>query len=72
MLIFVFGFNVPFRLFTHFEQNQSLGGVKTATSKQNLACLTCLFVCGEVSRPYQQLRPCRAGQLPIYTVPGQA
>ena len=31
-----------------------------------------LFVCDEVLRPSQQLRSCRAGQLPINTVPGQA
>ena len=31
-----------------------------------------LFVCVEVLRPNQQLRSCRAGQLPINTVPGQA
>ena len=31
-----------------------------------------LFVCVEVLRPSQQLRSCRAGQLPINTVPGQA
>ena len=30
------------------------------------------FVCVEVLRPCQQLRSCRAGQLPITTVPGQA
>ena len=34
--------------------------------------LFCLFVCVEVLRPSQQLRSCRAGQLPINTVPGQA
>ena len=33
----------------------------------------CYFVClCEVLRPNQQLRPCRAGQLPVNTVPGQA
>ena len=32
----------------------------------------CLFACVEVLRPCQQLRSCRAGQLPINTVPGQA
>ena len=31
-----------------------------------------LFVCVEVLRPSQQLRSCRAGQLPINSVPGQA
>ena len=31
-----------------------------------------LFVCVEVLRPSQQLRSCRAAQLPINTVPGQA
>ena len=31
-----------------------------------------LFVCVEVLRPSQQLRSCRAGQLPINIVPGQA
>ena len=31
-----------------------------------------LFVCVEVLWPSQQLRSCRASQLPIYTVPGQA
>ena len=31
-----------------------------------------LFVCVEILRPSQQLRPCRAGQLPINTDPGQA
>ena len=31
-----------------------------------------LFVCVEVLQPSQQLRSCRAGQLPINTVPGQA
>ena len=31
-----------------------------------------LFVCVEVLRPSQQLKSCRAGQLPISTVPGQA
>ena len=31
-----------------------------------------LFVCVEVLRPCQQLRSCRAGQLPINTVLGQA
>ena len=31
-----------------------------------------LFVCVEVLRPSKQLRLCRAGQLPINTVPGQA
>ena len=31
-----------------------------------------LFVYVEVLRPSQQLRSCRAGQLPINTVPGQA
>ena len=31
-----------------------------------------LFLCVEVLRPSQQLRSCRAGQLPINTVPGQA
>ena len=30
------------------------------------------FVCVEVLLPSQQLRSCRAGQLPINTVPGQA
>ena len=30
-----------------------------------------LFVCVEALRPCQQLRSCRAGQLPINTVPGQ-
>ena len=30
------------------------------------------FVCAEVLRPSQQLRSCRAGQLPINTVPWQA
>ena len=30
------------------------------------------FVCVEVLRPSQQLRSCRAGQLPINTVPRQA
>ena len=30
------------------------------------------FVCIEVLRPCQQLRSCRAGQLPINTVPGKA
>ena len=34
--------------------------------------LGALFVCVEVLRPCQQLRACRAGQLPINTVPGQA
>ena len=28
------------------------------------------FVCVEVLQPSQQLRSCRAGQLPINTVPG--
>ena len=37
----------------------------------NLA-LNCLFVCVEVLRSSQQLKSCRAGQLPINTVPGQA
>ena len=32
----------------------------------------CLFVCVEFLWPFQQLRSCRAGQLPINTVPGQA
>ena len=31
-----------------------------------------LFVCIEVLRPSQQLKSCRAGQLPINIVPGQA
>ena len=31
-----------------------------------------LFVCVEVLLPSQQLRSCRAGQLPINTIPGQA
>ena len=31
-----------------------------------------LFVCVEVLRPSQRLRSCRAGQLLINTVPGQA
>ena len=31
-----------------------------------------LFVCVEVLRSSQQLRPCRADQLTINTVPGQA
>ena len=31
-----------------------------------------VFVCVEVLRPCQQLRSCRAGQLPINTVPRQA
>ena len=31
-----------------------------------------LFVCAEVLWPSQQLRSCRAVQLPINTVPGQA
>ena len=35
-------------------------------------CFLVLFVCVEVLRPRQQLRLCRAGQLPINTVPGQA
>ena len=30
------------------------------------------FVCVEILRPSQQLRSCRAGQLSINTVPGQA
>ena len=30
------------------------------------------FVCVDVLRPCQQLRSCRAGQLPINIVPGQA
>ena len=30
------------------------------------------FVCVEVLRPRQELRSCRAGQLPINTVPEQA
>ena len=30
------------------------------------------FACVEVLRPSQQLRSCRAGKLPINTVPGQA
>ena len=29
------------------------------------------FVCVEFLRPSQQLRSCRAGQLPINTVPGR-
>ena len=32
----------------------------------------CLFVCVAVLQPCQQLRSCRAGQLPINTVPWQA
>ena len=32
----------------------------------------CLFVCVEVLQHCQQLRSCRAGQLPINTFPGQA
>ena len=39
--------------------------------KTNLDILFCLFVCVDVLRPSQQLRSCRAGQLPINTVPGQ-
>ena len=35
------------------------------------ANLPSLFVCVEVLRPSQQLWSCRAGQLPINTVPGQ-
>ena len=31
-----------------------------------------MFVCDEVLPPSQELRSCRAGQLPINTVPGQA
>ena len=39
----------------------------------HLACyLGRSVVCVEVLRPSQQLRSCRAGQLPIDTVPGQA
>ena len=34
--------------------------------------LLVLFVCVEVLRPSQKLRSCRAGQLPINSVPGQA
>ena len=34
-------------------------------------CEALMFVC-VVLRPSQQLRSCRAGQLPINTVPGQA
>ena len=37
-----------------------------------MSCKVTLFVCVEVLRPCQQLRSCRAGQLPINTVPGQA
>ena len=33
---------------------------------------TFLFVCVDVLRPSQQLRSCRADQLPISTVPGKA
>ena len=33
--------------------------------------IVCLFVCVEVLRPCQQLRSCRASQLPINTFPGQ-
>ena len=40
---------------------------EASTEKQFL-----FFVCVEVLRPCQQLRSCRAGQLPINTVPGQA
>ena len=35
-----------------------------------IICVYDLFVCVEVLRPCQQLRSCRAGQLPINTVPG--
>ena len=35
-------------------------------------CGSRLFVCVVVLQPCQQLRSCRASQLPINTVPGQA
>ena len=35
-------------------------------------CVLFLFVCVAVLQPSQQLMSCRAGQLPINTVPGQA
>ena len=41
-------------------------------AKRPLYVFLFLFVCVEVLRPSQQLRSCRAGQLPINTVPGQA
>ena len=40
--------------------------------KRYFLALIVLFVCVEVLQPSQQLRSCRAGQLPINTVPGQA
>ena len=40
-------------------------------SKAFLKSIFC-FVCVEVLRPSQQLKSCRAGQIPINTVPGQA
>ena len=42
-----------------------------AVYKISVCLCACLFVCVEGSRPCQQLRSCRAGQLPINTVPGQ-
>ena len=51
-----------------FSRMEKLMCLKTAS----LCKLFVLFVCVEVLRPCQQLKSCRAGQLPINTVPGQA
>ena len=41
-------------------------------SGEVLLVFVVFFLCVEALQPCQQLRSCRAGQLPIDTVPGQA
>ena len=55
------------------RSGSNLGPLDCKASTQTTApwLLLHVFVCVEVLRPCQQLRSCRAGQLPINTVPGQ-
>ena len=57
-------------------RNILYGGISLLFSKTRYSFFFCFFffsfVFVEVLRPKQQLRSCRAGQLPVNTVPGQA
>ena len=52
--------------------NALLDLIRTVNLWEIVTTLDVLFICVEVLRSIQQLRLCRAGQLPINIFPGQA
>ena len=70
-------YDIPHAAYPRVERNSIPKHKLNITARKDQKMLTpstdfSLFVFVEVLRPSQQLRSCRAGQLPINTIPRQA